>query len=483
MSTPPFSRKVSRRQVLKVGGTAALAAAAAGLVPRWAGKVLPGVSTADAAGPTSPAPTIYKHLIGSDGWISIPMGTVQNDLGAVLGPDPLAPTGRSTYVFGFRDVTVLDAPGPTPGTTTLPKILAQKGHVQHSAPLLFFDENDAIQITLSNLGLAQRPDLTDPHTVHWHGFRNALPLFDGVPEMSISVKPGADFPYYYHPTDPGTYMYHCHNEDVEHVQMGMDGIVFVRPQQNKFGNGAGAPRARYNGGPATAPLGYVYNDAVSLGDPRSTAYDREVTIFLNEFWAQSHYDDAHIQVSDWSDFHADFYLMNGRSYPDTLAPNGGGTNLTSGALIAPSGRPDLESQPISSLIRCNAGDRVLLRIVNLGYTQPAMKLTGIKMHVIGKDATPLRGLGTGGLRNGSDTSYLTDTIYLGAGESYDAIFTAPAFSAGANSDAAGPYDTYLLFNNALGTLNQPGAAGLGGQMTEVHVYAAGTLGPQTAPNT
>ena len=58
MSTPPFSRKVSRRQVLKVGGTAALAAAAAGLVPRWAGKVLPGVSTADAAGPTSPAPTI-----------------------------------------------------------------------------------------------------------------------------------------------------------------------------------------------------------------------------------------------------------------------------------------------------------------------------------------------------------------------------------------------------------------------------------------
>ncbi len=119
---------------------------------------------------------------------------------------------------------------------------------------------------------------------------------------------------------------------------------------------------------------------------------------------------------------------------------------------------------------------MLLRFVNLGYTQPAMKLTGIPMHVIGKDATPLRGLGTGGLRNGSDTSYVTDTIYLGAGEAYDAIFTAPP------KTGAG-YDTYLLFNNALGTLNQPGAAGLGGQMTEVHVYAAGTLPPQTAPNT
>ena len=476
MSTSSFSGKVSRRQLLKMGGTAAVAAAGATLLPRWAGKTLPGTPIAKGAAPLSPAPTIYRHLIGSDGWIRVPMGIVKNDLGAVVAPDPLAPAGRSTYVFGFRDVSMLDAPGPTPGTTTDSRILAQKGHVQHSAPLLYFDEGDAIQITLSNLGLAQRPDLTDPHTIHWHGFRNALPLFDGVPEMSISVPPGSDFPYYYHPTDPGTYMYHCHNEDVEHVQMGMDGIVFVRPAQNKTGNGAGAPVARYGGGAATAPLGYAYNDGVALSDPRSTAYDREFPIFLNEMWAQSHYDDAHIQVSDWSDFHADFYLMNGRSYPDTIAPNGGGTDLTTGALIAPAGYPDLASQPMSSLITCNAGDRVLLRLVNLGYTQPSMKLSGIDMHVIGKDATPLRGLGSGGLRNGADTGYRTDTIYLGAGEAYDAIFVAPP------KTGAG-YDTYLLFSNAFGTLNRPGGTGLGGQMTEVRVYAAGTLPPQTAPNT
>lgn len=475
MSTPVFSRKVSRRQLLKVGGTAFAAAAGSALLPRWAGKVLPGVSPVQAA-PLSPAPTIFRHLIGSDGWISIPMGTITNELGGVVAPDVLAPAGRTTYVFGFRNVTPLDAPGPTPSTTTDPRILAQKGHVQHSAPLLFFDEGDAIQLTLSNLGLAVRPDLTDPHTVHWHGFRNALPIFDGVPEMSISVGIGKDFPYYYHPTDPGTYMYHCHNEDVEHVQMGMDGILFVRPAQNKTGNGAGAPVARYNGGSATAPLGYVYNDGVALSDPRSTAYDREITIFLNEFWAQSHYDDAHIQVSDWSDFHADFYLMNGRSYPDTLAPNGGGTDLSTGALIPPAGRPDLESQPLSSLVQCNAGDRVLLRFVNLGYTQPAMTLTGIAMHVIGKDATPLRGLGSGGLRNGNDTSYYTNMIYMGAGEAYDAIFIAPP-------KTGSGYDTYLLFNNSLGARTTPGGAGLGGQMTEVRVYAAGTLPAQTAPNT
>jgi len=473
-----LKRKFNRRDLLRLGGGTLALAAGANLAARWSGKVLgpSSASAVEAAGPVTPPPTIFKHLIGSDGWISIPMGTLTNDLGATIAPDYYAPAGRTTYVFGFRDVTVLDAPGPTPKTTTNPLILAQKNHVQHSAPLLFFDENDSIQITLSNLGLGQRPDLTDPHTIHWHGFRNALPIFDGVPEMSISVAIGRDFPYYYHPTDPGTYMYHCHNEDVEHVQMGMDGVVFVRPVQNKTGNGAGAPIARYNGGPATAPLGYVYNDGVALGSPLSTAYDREFVMFFNEFWAQSHFDDAHIQVSDWSDFHADFYLMNGRSYPDTLAPNGGGTNLATGDLIAPAGRTDLQYQPLSSLVQCNAGDKVLLRVVNLGYTQPAMKLTGIPMHVIGKDATPLRGLGAGGVRNGADASFTTDTIYLGAGESYDALFTAPP------KTGAG-YDTYLFFNNSLGALNKPGGTGLGGQMTEIRVYAAGTLPAQTAPNT
>jgi FtsP/CotA-like multicopper oxidase with cupredoxin domain len=303
--------------------------------------------------------------------------------------------------------------------------------------------------------------------------------------MSISVPIGRDFPYFYHPHDPGTYMYHCHFEDVEHVQMGMTGTVFVRPAQNKTGNAAGAPIARgypgdpspYGTGGPTAPLGYVYNDGVALGDPRSTAYDREFSIFLNEIWAEAHYNDAHIQESDWSDFHADFYLMNGRSYPDTLEPNGGGTDGTTGDLIPPAGRPELQYQPISSLIQCKAGERVLLRFVNLGYTQPAMRLSGIPMHVVGKDATPLRGRGSLDLRDGADTSYTTDTVYLGAGESYDAIFTAP------NKTGAG-YDTYLLYNNAMGTLTQPGGPGLGGQMTEVRVYAADAALPdQTAPNT
>lgn len=463
---PGLERKLSRRSFLKLGGGLAIAAAGVALAPKWSGKILR-PDLAAAAGPTSPAPTVLKHLAATDGWVSLP-GTVYitGNSGPTYTPDPFAPSPLTTYAFGFRDVTGLPAN----------LVSAQKNKTQSSAPLLVFDEGDAIQITLTNLGLAQRPDLVDSHTIHWHGFRDATPIFDGVPEMSISVPIGADFPYYYHPQDPGTYMYHCHFEDVEHVQMGMTGIVFVRPSQNKTGNAAGAPVSRYNGGPSAAPLGYAYNDGVATSDPNSTAYDREFGLFLSEVWALARYYDAHIQQMDWSEFHADIFTINGRAYPDTLAPNGGGTDLNTGNLIAPPGRPDLQYQPISSLVQCNAGDKVLLRFVNLGYTQAAMRLAGIKMHVVGKDATLLRGLVAGGARTGANTSYYTDTIYIGAGESYDAIFTAPPKSGSG-------YDTYLLFNNAVGALTTPGAPGLGGQMTEVRVYAAGTLPKQTVPNT
>ena len=160
-------------------------------------------------------------------------------------PDSLAPADYDIYVFGFRDVTGLSAT----------EVTAQRGQAQISAPVLVFDEEDDVFITLTNLGLPVRPDLIDGHTIHWHGFVNAIPLFDGVPELSISVPIGRDFTYFYRPHDAGTYMYHCHFEDVEHVQMGMTGIVFVRPKQNATGAGGfgpgSTPTTTATGPPAT----------------------------------------------------------------------------------------------------------------------------------------------------------------------------------------------------------------------------------------
>ena len=435
MTKPPTSRKkLTRRNFISLGGGMA-ALAGVNLLPAMA-KVLANPAPVQAAIVAAPpmATSTNIHLVGTDGWIYLPgpSSIVGDTPPRTVYPDPLAPGGRTTYIFGFRNVTGLSSAA----------VNDQKGKAQAPAPLLYVDQEADVRITLTNLGLQVRPDLVDSHTIHWHGFRNAIPLFDGVPEMSIAVPIGRDFTYYYKPHDPGTYMYHCHFEDVEHVQMGMTGVVFVRPAMN------------------TPTQKYVYNDA-------STAYDREFVIFLTELWASAHYDDAHIQVSDWSEYSPDFWLMNGRCFPDTLQPAGDPLTIP--------GQPVLQYQPISSLVKANAGERVLLRFVNLGYQQHAMTLDGLSMRIVGKDATLLKGLGTTNpqIRNGADVSYETNTVYIGPGESYDAIFTAPNVT----TDT-----TYLLYNRKFMYLNN-GGTGTGGQMTEVRISPAGTLSPQAAPNT
>jgi FtsP/CotA-like multicopper oxidase with cupredoxin domain len=342
-------------------------------------------------------------------------------------PDAMAPTGYNMYAFGFRDVT-----GLSPADVT-----AQRGKAQISAPLLGFDQETDIKITLTNLGLSVRPDLVDGHTIHWHGFRNAIPLFDGVPELSIAVPIGRDFTYFYRPHDPGTYMYHCHFEDVEHVQMGMTGVVYVRPLQNK--GTVDLPAAKY-----------VYND----GDG-STRYDREFAFIATELWAEAHYRDAHIQVSDWTDYKPTFFALNGRSYPDTLQPNGDPLSPAAGRL---------RYQPNSSLITANSGDRVLLRIANLGYYNHALTVDGIDLLVVGKDASLLRS------PDGSATSQVTNTVIVGPGESRDVLFTAP------------DPGKYLLYARDYQSMTNGGGAGVGGQMTEIRVSPPGTLPAQTRAN-
>ncbi len=64
-------------------------------------------------------------------------------------------------------------------------------------------------------------------------------------------------------------------------------------------------------------MGYAYND----GDGSTGLRPRVLHAALRGV-GRSHWADAHIQLPEWSDYRADFSLLNGRVYPDTLAPNG-----------------------------------------------------------------------------------------------------------------------------------------------------------------
>jgi FtsP/CotA-like multicopper oxidase with cupredoxin domain len=323
-----------------------------------------------------------------------------------------------------------------------------KGKVKLPAPILDFNQGDDVYVSLVNLGLVMRPDLDDSHTIHWHGFRNPNAIYDGVPETSISVPVARIFSYFYRPRDPGTYMYHCHFEDTEHVQMGMDGIVFIRPSQD---------------GTSIGPFNrFAYND----GDG-STGYHREFTLLLNEIDTTPHDGLVAVQEFIWSDYKANYWVINGRSYPDTIVRD---QDL---------GSTDFEdTQPVSSLIQVNEGETGLLRFVNLGYEQQAMQLPGIRMQVVGEDATLLRG------PDGDSLYYDTTTLYIGPGEARDVLFTAPAFDSGGpgGSDSYGSYNIYWLKNRNSHRLVNGTEPGLGGQVTQIWVYEAGSLPSQTGPN-
>jgi FtsP/CotA-like multicopper oxidase with cupredoxin domain len=362
---------------------------------------------------------------------------------AVMGDDDRT----ELYTFGFSDLTGID-----PEAAPVEGIL----RAQWPAPTIALDEGTEFYLSLTNVGMLLRPDLFDPHTVHFHGFPQASSVFDGLPESALAINMGATLTYYYKLMNPGTYMYHCHVEATEHMQMGMLGSLYVRPLQNgteyEYPLGSGATYTKF-----------AYND----GDG-STGYDREFPIQIGSF--DSHFHILHIDVQPlpFAEMRDDFPMLNGRGYPDTASPDPMPLPVSISDVIDTSFE---STQEVSTLIEANEGDRVLLRLSNLNVTRYyTLASMGIPMHVVGRDAKLLRG------PTGIDLSYDTDSVTLGGGESADVMLTAPAHS------GAATYDTYFVYTSNLNYLNNgdadPADSGMGGMMTEIHIYPAGTLAPQ-----
>ena len=228
-------------------------------------------------------------------------------------------------------------------------------------PPLSSMQNDEMYLTMTNVAMLMRPDLFDPHTVHFHGFPNASAVFDGVPEASVSLNGGFSMTYYYNVVAPGTYMYHCHVEAAEHMQMGMIGNLYVNPQQN------GTSIGGYDK--------FVYND----GDG-STGYDVVVPIQITSFDSAFHDASLLVQPLPFAAMRDDYQLMNGRGYPDTtlagvLPVVPGGDKESAGVTSSTE-----SSQPMNTIVTATVGQKILLRISNVSVTSYfTMATTGLPM--------------------------------------------------------------------------------------------------------
>lgn len=413
------SRKGTMKKMLGYGGSLSLAIALMTATPVAHAAVFvqcPGDDDGDAViDQADPARNVKcMHLSASDGFSNMADGKLQ-------------------YIFGFKDIT-----GTPPEDAVDTGLLG----AQISAPTIELEENQEFFLSLTNAGFTQRPDLFDAHTVHFHGFPNASSVFDGVPDASIAINAGATLTYYYNIKEPGTYLYHCHVEAAEHMQMGMIGNLFVRPAQD-------GTAKEYPPGSGRIYTRFAYND----GDG-STGYDVELPLQLTGFDPVFHDASMNTQPLPFADMRDTYAMFNGRGYPITTQDtnhyltNPGEAQAQNATPYSPNGQ---NSQPVTSIPdkEVTVGDRILVRISNVSTTSfYTVMALGLPMTVVAQGAKELT------------EKYQASSVNLGGGESIDVILDTQGVEPG----------TYFMYITELHELSN-NQQSFGGAMTEIVVKA------------
>ena len=149
------------------------------------------------------------------------------------------------------------------------------------------------------------------------------------------------------------------------------------------------------------PQRYTYND----GDG-STAYDVEYPLQMHGFDPNFHFVGMTFNPEIFVDMKDKYFLLNGRSYPDTVAPGPQASMSSDGQMHY--------SQPMPAIINIPVGGKALLRMVNLSVSEyHTLQSLGVPMKEVGFNAKLLRD------QAGMNTEFYTNSITLGGGESLD----------------------------------------------------------------
>ncbi len=424
------------------------------------------------------------YLIKQDSLDSAATGTVADTLCMqIVGTDGFVRMAddeeRRLYMFGFSDVPweyetptgndCTAAQAATNPLTCRPKTnyrpndetmlnRAMSGALPASA--IVMKEGQEVYLTLHNVPFTVRPDLFDPHSVHFHGFANASVVFDGVPENSITPWPLSSMTYYYKPVDPGTYVYHCHVEAAEHMQMGMLGNLYVLPAQNELPTGSMLGAHTHTKWDSATNTGdrYVFND----GDG-STRYDIDYPIQIHTFDPVFHEQSETVQPLRFAEMEDSYMMLNGRGYPDSVAAGGpvidNGNDLVCdrdiGGLPVDAADPQCFSQPVSSKMTVEQGKMMLMRLSNLSTTDiVTITSPDVALKIVGKGQRQLRGPG------GNDFSFTTHSIQVGNGEMMEVLIDTTNVLPG----------KYFVYTSNLHFLSNDDED-FGGIMTEIEVTA------------
>jgi FtsP/CotA-like multicopper oxidase with cupredoxin domain len=241
-------------------------------------------------------------------------------------------------------------------------------------PVIIVDEGDVLTVTLHN-ALAENVSLAFPG-------QNLMPDFTGA-------APGGTAASTFTVDDAGTYLYASGENPSIQVPMGLYGALVVR----------------------SSVAGTAYGTAAS-------SFNREGVLVLSEIDLSLNADPGGFNPLDW---HPTYWLINGKSYPDTTTIPG------------------------------TPGGDTLLRYVNAGLEHHTPRLLGLYQQVFAKDATPLN----------FPFDAVAETIP--AGQTADMIVEIPG--------AASVGQTFPLYSRQLHVTN--GDDFPGGMLTFLEVQAAG----------
>ncbi|MEI6217665.1 MAG: multicopper oxidase family protein, partial [bacterium] len=186
---------------------------------------------------------------------------------------------------------------------------------------------------------------------------------------------------------------------------------------------------------------YAYND----GDG-STYYDADLPLQVTGMDGAFHDAELAIQPLPLAGMKDDYFLLNGRGYPDTINTN---------VLYNVNGAP---VQNVHAKLVATAGRKILLRISNLATVDFTTLSSTLPMRVVGRGARLLRGPAPAGGGTGKNLSHMTTSVTMGGGESYDAIVDTTGVAPG----------TYFIYSSNLNQLSN-GTEDHGGIMTEIEI--------------
>ncbi len=256
---------------------------------------------------------------------------------------------------------------------------------QFPGPVLCVNEGDTVTIVLHNT-LREDTSLVFPgqDSVLANGLPSQ-PQFDGLGTMTsmapVAAANGGSATYSFIANKPGTFLYESGTNPGIQVQMGLYGTIVVRPALG---------------------LNYAYNDPGSEFNPET-----EYLMLLSEIDPILHKAVERGETFDLSQYHPRYFLINGRTFPDTIAPNYASwlPNQPYGALahIHPL---DATANPIPALAR----------YLGVGYEDYPFHPHAFNSRIVGRDGNALLGPAN------QDLSFEKFSITVGPGQTWDALF-------------------------------------------------------------